>query len=210
MSLFSTTVRFAGTNEVASISNASIATLRVVNGNRSPNAIIVLQLPYKLALIDEKKLPALRKFVDTYIKGQPSDWRSLVYCRVAEIDYPAERVDIVFGIQSRYAWQDLGRIAKAKALLKTEIYIFGRDRKINYDELPRRELVYDAGRLRRGGTIKDRSLLHDPSNIISHESEEIVTNTRSISNEERETILEEPSGSANALFLSNLRSSQEG
>ena len=36
VTLFSTTVRFASTNEVATYSNGSLASLRIINANRSP------------------------------------------------------------------------------------------------------------------------------------------------------------------------------
>lgn len=40
VTLFTTTVRFATTNEVATYSNGSLAVLRIINANRSPKAII--------------------------------------------------------------------------------------------------------------------------------------------------------------------------
>lgn len=168
MSLFSTTVRLARTNEVASISNASIAQLRIVNGNRSPDAIVVLHLSYKLALIDDHKLSSLRSCVASYIKQYPNEWSKIIYCRVKDIDYAAEKVEVSLSIQSRHAWQDLGRIAKNKALLKTAIYEFGRDTKLIYEELPHRKLVFNAGVLKDGATTTNRSALHHRDNILAN------------------------------------------
>ena len=39
VSLFTTTVRFATTNEVATYSNGSLARLRIINAKRSPKAV---------------------------------------------------------------------------------------------------------------------------------------------------------------------------
>ena len=177
MGLFTTTIRYAGTNEVACVNNASIAQLRIVNCNRSPNGIFVLQLPYKLSMIDDDKIPEMRAFLDSFVKMHPNEWHSVLYCRVADIDYRKEMVEVVMGIQSRYAWQDLGRIATAKAKLRTAIYEFGRDANLNYDELPTRELLYDAGRLREGSTLRHRSMLHQPSNVVSNNMQETSWNS---------------------------------
>lgn len=139
-----------------------------VNCNRSPNAIFVLKLDFKLALIDEDKLSSLRAFLDSYVKLHPNEWRTVIYCRVADISYREERVEITIGVQSCFPWQELGRVAKAKALLRTKVYTFGRDAGLNYDELPTRELIYDAGRLLKGSTSGHRSDLHKPTNIVSN------------------------------------------
>ena len=41
INLFHTTVRYAGTNEVATINNGSVANMRIINGARSPNGMCV-------------------------------------------------------------------------------------------------------------------------------------------------------------------------
>ena len=46
--LFTTTVRFATTNEVATYSNGSLAQLRIINANRSPKAIVSVLIKFGL------------------------------------------------------------------------------------------------------------------------------------------------------------------
>eukprot|EP00977_Amphora_coffeiformis_P018955 scaffold6807_cov220-Amphora_coffeaeformis.AAC.23 len=201
MGLFTTTIRYARTNEVATINNGSIAMLRIVNCNRSPNAIFVLKLDFKLALIDDDKLKELRAFLDSYVKQHPNEWNTVIYCRVADINYREELVEVTIGVQSRFPWQELGRIAKAKALLRTKVYKFGRDAGLNYDELPSRKLNYDAGRLREGGTIRNRSDLHKPTNIVSATAREQRGSKGGLE------LLSENQGGSRDNFLSLLRAS---
>ena len=48
VTLFTTTVRFATTNEVATYSNGSLAQLRIINANRSPKAIVSVLIKFGL------------------------------------------------------------------------------------------------------------------------------------------------------------------
>ena len=168
ITLFNTTIRYAATNEVATISNGSIAHMRIVNGNRSPNAMVWFQLPFNLSILEEEKMSSLRAFLDAYAKLHPHKWHSCAYCRADEFHPDVEKIIVTLGFQARSSWQDLGLIFMIKSELAAAAIEYGRQQGINYVELPQRQFHYKAGTLGRGDVWKHRADLHTPENIISH------------------------------------------
>ena len=167
INLFNTTIRYAGTNEVATLSNGSIAHMRIVNGNRSPNAIVWFQLPFNLSVLEEDKMTSLRAFLEAYAKLRPDKWHSCSYCRADEFYPDIEKVVITIGFQARSSWQDLSGIYTVKSELIAAIVEYGNRQAINYEELPQRQLRYNAGTLQKGGGFKRRAQLHAAENIMS-------------------------------------------
>ena len=167
INLFNTTIRYAGTNEVATLSNGSIAHMRIVNGNRSPHALVWFQLPYKLNVLEEEKMGALKAFLEGYAKLHPDKWHSCSYCRADLFEPDIEKVVISIGFQARCSWQDLVGLYFMKSDLMAATIAYGRQIGINYEELPQRHFQYNAGKLRRGGVWKHRAQLHGASNILS-------------------------------------------
>ena len=70
VTLFTTTVRFATTNEVATYSNGSLALLRIINANRSPKAIISVLIKFGLET-PFSKITVFRTAVENFIKARP-------------------------------------------------------------------------------------------------------------------------------------------
>ena len=77
VTLFTTTVRFATTNETATYSNGSLAALRIINANRSPKAIIAVLIKFGLET-PFTKITVFRTAVENFIKARPREWISLV------------------------------------------------------------------------------------------------------------------------------------
>jgi len=192
INLFNTTVRYAGTNEVATLSNGSIANMRIVNGNRSPNAMVWFQLPFHISILQDSAMDRLKSALEKYALNNPREWHSFAYCRIGEYVVEKEKVVITIGFQHRAAWQDLGRILTGKAELIAYTYGVGKNLGVIYEELPKRDLVYYAGVLKDGGAKEYRGDLHHRDNILP--------NTEHGSNSSQ--------GSANAMFLSHLHRSQ--
>jgi small-conductance mechanosensitive channel len=79
VTLFTTTVRFATTNEVATYSNGSLAILRIINANRSPKAFISISIKFGLET-PFKKIGVFRAAVESFIKARPR------YARIELLD----------------------------------------------------------------------------------------------------------------------------
>jgi hypothetical protein len=163
--LFNTTIRYAGTNEVATLSNGSIAHMRIVNGNRSPNAMVWFQMPYNHSILEEEKFSSFKAFLEAYAKLHPNKWHSMSYVRKDLYTPAKELVTITIGFQSRFSWQDLMGVYYAKSDLIAAVIEYGRKEGINYEELPQRQFHYQAGVLKQGAVWKHRGQLHLATNI---------------------------------------------
>ena len=167
INLFYTTVRYAGTNEVATINNGSIASMRVVNANRSPNAMVWFKIPMHISATENNMaiIERLKNRLDKYAKSKPRRWHSFAYCRADGVEIEQEKIVLTIGFQHRKSWQDLASILFDKSELKCYVYEVTKELGVVYDELPKRELLYYAGALKSGKAKTYRKILHDPDNI---------------------------------------------
>ncbi|KAL3923937.1 MAG: hypothetical protein SGARI_006123 [Bacillariaceae sp.] len=168
INLFHTTVRYAGTNEVATINNGSVANMRIMNGARSPNALVWWQFPYRPNLMEHDNITLIKAALEQYACDNPRNWHSFSYFRVDEVHPDKEKLVVTIGMNHRSSWQDLVTILEAKSACMCWLLEYGRQLGVNYDELPRRDLLYYAGQLKEGGVQAQmyRYQLHDTSNIV--------------------------------------------
>jgi len=136
INLFSTTLRFANTNEVATINNASITMSRIVNYNRSPNALITLTL-YFMNTATEEQLGTFRDAVDHFIQDRPRIWDSIMFFRCENINQDLELMEYTLRIRHTKPWQDAASILMNKAELLKFCFETGKKLEINYDSPPR-------------------------------------------------------------------------
>ncbi|KAL3917070.1 MAG: hypothetical protein SGILL_004884, partial [Bacillariaceae sp.] len=167
INLFHTTVRYAGTNEVATINNGSVANMRIINGARSPNALVWWQFPYRPNLMEDNNIDRIKAALEQYASDNPRNWHSFSYFRVDEVHPGKEKLVVTVGMYHRSSWQDLVTILEAKSACMCWLLEYGRQLGVNWDELPRRDLLYYAGQLKQGGVKTHRFQLHDPSNITA-------------------------------------------
>ena len=167
-------MRYASSNEVATLSNGSIASLRIVNGNRSPNAVIQLDVPFHIAMAFEKKdkLEVLRSLLEKYVRAFPNHWKCLMYCRISELNVEMEKATVGVAIQHQSSWQDLGRIMTAKADLVCYLYEISKSLDVTYVNLPKQKLLYYAGLLKDGKPYEYQKCLTRIDNIKSHADNE--------------------------------------
>jgi hypothetical protein len=72
VTIFTTTVRFASTNEVATYSNGSLARLRIINAKRSPKAVVCVYVKFgSNSSFDMIKL--FQNVVESFIKARPRE-----------------------------------------------------------------------------------------------------------------------------------------
>jgi small-conductance mechanosensitive channel len=72
VTLFTTTVRFATTNEVATYSNGSLASLRIINAKRSPKAVLYVYVKFG-SDAPFHKLNVFRSAIENFVKARPRE-----------------------------------------------------------------------------------------------------------------------------------------
>lgn len=167
INLFHTTIRYAGTNEVATINNGSVANMRIMNGARSPDAAVWFQFPYRANLMEDGNMDKLKAALEVYARENPRSWHSFSYFRVDEVHPHLEKLVVTIGLQHRSSWQDLVAVLEAKAKVMCWLMEYSRKLGLIYDELPQRDIMYYGGVLKEGGVSQHRFQLHNPSNITA-------------------------------------------
>lgn len=168
ISLFFTTLRYARTNEVATVNNWSISASRIVNCNRSPNAIVVVSHMVHIAVLEGGKLAKFQAGLHKYVSDNPRIWDSLVFCRQDSVDADMEQVNFTLAFRHRNSWQDAGRILLNRGELLRFIYATCKQLGISYDTPPNRRLLYYGGVLEQGQVQDYKINLLTPKNIRSH------------------------------------------
>jgi len=72
VTLYTTTVIYGATNEVATISNGSLALSRIINAARSPKASMIFFLKFPIDTPYEK-LQVFRSALEKFVKHRPRD-----------------------------------------------------------------------------------------------------------------------------------------
>jgi hypothetical protein len=200
INLFSTTLRFARTNEVATVSNSSISASRIVNCNRSPKAIVFFDFVTKISILDGDKFQTFTAELTTFARERPRTWESLLFVRKVkfsgieslcfvddssffhalalcktEVDSDCELVRFNLGFRHRNSWQDAARILLNKGDLIAHVYRVARELGVAYDSPPNRRVLYSAGALVSGQVSDYKSNLFSPSNILSQVQEDVPT-----------------------------------
>jgi hypothetical protein len=150
INLNSTTLRFASTNEVATVSNGSIATFRIINCQRSVSAVVAVNCTFHAQVIEGDRVEEFQAAVQNYIDEHPRSWDSLVFFRFESFDADYEKVICRLAIRHRNTWQDGGRILRDRGDLLRFLHKLGEQLGINFDSPPTRRLVYEAGTLKDG------------------------------------------------------------
>jgi small-conductance mechanosensitive channel len=83
--LFTTTVRFATTREVATISNGALAGSRIINLKRSQKALVYIYLKFSVD-IPYDKVEVFKVEVTAFVKDRPRQWLALTGFRSTRIE----------------------------------------------------------------------------------------------------------------------------
>lgn len=168
INLTTTTLRFARTNEVSTVNNWAISGSRIINCNRSPNALIFYEWKLHISIFDGKNLDNFKEALNKYVRDHPRTWNSLAFIRHDVIDADMEQVGFRMAFRHRNGWQDAARIKLNRADLLRYIHDTAKAMGVNFETSPARRLLYYGGVL-ESGQVKDykKNLLR-PSNIRSH------------------------------------------
>ena len=83
--LFTTTVRFATTREVATISNGALAGSRIINLKRSEKALVYIYLKFGVD-VPYGKIESFKAEVTAFVKDRPRQWLALTGFRSTRIE----------------------------------------------------------------------------------------------------------------------------
>ena len=85
VNLYTTTVRLAATNEVATIANAALAKSRIINANRSPKANVCVHLKFACD-VSYDRVMLFKSVVQEFVKERPREWRALTGFRATTVE----------------------------------------------------------------------------------------------------------------------------
>ncbi|GKY96897.1 hypothetical protein MPSEU_000648700 [Mayamaea pseudoterrestris] len=112
--LFTTTVLYGSTNEVATYSNSTLASCRIINGARSPKASVNFTIKFPMD-VSYKKTQVFKGAVEEFIKARPREWRSLVAFRANRVEVDFGFVEYSVCAEHRESWQHLTMVNNSKA-----------------------------------------------------------------------------------------------
>lgn len=145
INLWVTTLRFARTNEVSTINNSAIAASRIVNFNRSPNALIQFGFVTNISSLEGTRLEEFCAALERYVKDHPRTWEALAFVRFDEVDCDWEKIYMRLAFRHRNSWQDATRVLQSKGQLQRFAFELGKQMGINFNTAPQANVVYQGG-----------------------------------------------------------------
>lgn len=116
VTLFETVVRWVPTQELASLSNGSLANSRIINWTKSTQAQFHIWLKIPIGSPFEK-IVVLKAAIEEYLKARPREWLSFNGFRANKIDAERAYVEYMVVVQHRDSWHNIGQILDSKANL---------------------------------------------------------------------------------------------
>jgi hypothetical protein len=154
VTLFTTTVRFATTNEVATYSNGSLSLLRIINANRSPKAIISVLIKFGLET-PFNKVSVFRTAVENFIKARPREWIALAGFRATRVEADFGYIEYKIVAQHRESWQNVGPVLQSKADLSSFCLEATKKLSMKYESPPMPVNLSTSGTVDLSGVFQD-------------------------------------------------------
>lgn len=179
ITLFSTTLRLAANNEVATITNGAIAATRITNCARSKNAVVDILLKLHISMHEGHNVEKFKDGLENYVSDNPAVWDSLVYLRCEQINSDDEFVMYRLAIRSCHSWQVAARVLADRGRLHQFCVELSKKMKVNFDSPTMRRVLYYGGNL-VDGAVNDykKNLLMDPTNISNRRGFDMTTSAR--------------------------------
>jgi hypothetical protein len=112
--LFSTTMRLGASREVATVSNGSIARLRIINMNRSDKASVMLFLKFGIET-PYQKIKVFHTAVEKFVYERPREWIKSLNFRATRVESDLGYIEYIVILQHREAWSNIGTILESRA-----------------------------------------------------------------------------------------------
>lgn len=146
------TLRYARTNEICTVNNWSLASMRIINLSRSVNAKVHFVFVAHISILDDDKLEDFRREIKQYVEERPRVWAGIVHIRHDDFDVDKERVDIKMALRHRNAWHDSGRIKRDRSNVYRLLYNLGKKLGVHFETPAEKRVVYQGGSLKCGGS----------------------------------------------------------
>lgn len=132
INLTTTTLRFAGTNEVSTINNSSLSGARIVNCARSPKAIVRFRIAFRVS-VSQQQLQSFRQGLEAYLLDHPQNWAGLLL--FANDGVQSDDGFIVYNVSVQHvkAWQELSKIVVNRGELEREANRIAHELEIHYE-----------------------------------------------------------------------------
>ena len=115
--LFTTTVIYAYTNEIATLSNGSIANSRVMNGSRSLPALLYVTLRFGIDVTYEQ-LEVFKEALNRYVVARPREWARLWDVRNTAVSADQGFVEFLVIAEHRDNWQNLDGLLASRGSIR--------------------------------------------------------------------------------------------
>lgn len=102
------------TNEVATVSNGSLANSRIINAARSPKMLVYVYMKFGVD-VPYHKVQVFRETVENFVKRRPRDWLSMSGFRATRVEHELGFIEYVICLQHRERWQNIAPMLNAKA-----------------------------------------------------------------------------------------------
>jgi len=135
INLFTTTVIFAYTNEIATLSNGSIANSRVMNGARSLPAIVYVTLRFGVDTSLDK-IDIFREALSQYVERRPREWTKLLRITNRNVQADEGFVEYLVAFQHVNNWQHLDSIKTSRSQAKFFCHELSKQLCIRYKSPP--------------------------------------------------------------------------
>ncbi|CAB9510911.1 Mechanosensitive ion channel protein [Seminavis robusta] len=148
INLFSTTVCYGTTNERATVSNGTLASSRIINAARSPNAVLYVNLKFGID-VPYQKIEIFQSAVEVFVKARPREWLGFLGFRASSISVDRGFIEYKVVVQHREAWQSVISILTSKAKLTSYCLEVAKKLQMRYvsPPLPVDLNVFDAKQL---------------------------------------------------------------
>jgi hypothetical protein len=143
-----------------------------VNCNRSPGAIISLELLMHISLLDGDNLEVFVQSLRNYVDDNPRDWNCVLFHRIVKVVCGMEQVVLRLELRHRNGWQTAARIMQDNGNLQKFLHQVGERMGVNNVPTPNTSLIYSAGSLKNGSVQDYTKNLMTPSNIRNFGNEE--------------------------------------
>lgn len=107
--LFTTTVVYAYTNEVATLNNGSISNSRILNGARSLPALVYITLQIGID-VSYEQIEIFREALAQYVEARPREWSKLWAVRATRVQADQGFIEYLVILEHVDTWQNLDGI----------------------------------------------------------------------------------------------------
>lgn len=107
-------MRFGATNEIATVSNGSLARSRIINMQRSKNALVLMTLKFGVN-VPYSKVKVFRGAVARFIAERPREWKVMAGFRSTRVESDLGYIEYLLIVQHTKAWQKVAEVLQSKA-----------------------------------------------------------------------------------------------